>query len=162
MTLITLSRKRKILILKRRKHCKLKVKRALCVIDAGLKTLILQKIAIQKLIFSAVSVNNVDMLAKYVLKNKLPLIFVLSSMSEKIPTKCPTIKFSLNDAEFVGMLDTGCSHSIIKFDSLPQSAKILPCNIQLNDCSTQLQIFGETFLEVKIGDLIFRKKNYCG
>merc|ERR1712030_256768 len=79
-------------------------------------------------------------------------------MSEKIATKCPTIKFSLNDVEFVGMLDTGCSHSIIKFDSLPQSAKILPCNIQLNDCSSQLNIFGETFLKVKLGDLISRKK----
>ena len=79
-------------------------------------------------------------------------------MSEKTATKCPTIKFSLNNTEFVGMLDTGCSHSIIKRNVLPNSAKISPCNMQLNDCSSSLQIFGETVLEVKLGDLVFKKK----
>ena len=79
-------------------------------------------------------------------------------MSEKTATKCPTIKFSLNNTEFVGMLDTGCSNSIIKRNVLPNSAKISPCNMQLNDCSSSLQIFGETVLEVRLGDLVFRKK----
>ena len=94
------------------------------------------------------------MSAKYALKNKQPLIFVLSSLNEKTVTKCPTIKFSLNKREIVGMLDTGCSHSIIKVDALPAYAKLLPCNIQLNDCSTSLNFFGKTVLEVKLGELI--------
>ena len=98
------------------------------------------------------------MSAKYVLKNKLPLIFVLSSMNERTTTKCPTVKFSLNKKEFVGLLDTGCSHSIIKVDALPDFAKLLPCNIQLNDCSSTLKIFGETVLEVKFGELVFKQK----
>ena len=56
------------------------------------------------------------------------------------------------------MLDTGCSHSIIKVDALPAYAKLLPCNIQLNDCSTSLNIFGKTVLEVKLGELVFKQK----
>ena len=79
-------------------------------------------------------------------------------MNERTATKCPTLKFSLNNKEIVGMLDTGCSNSIIKYHMVPKSAKIVPCDIQLNDCSNQLTIFGETVLEVKLGDLVFRKK----
>ena len=78
-------------------------------------------------------------------------------MNERTATKCPTIKFSLNEKEFVGLLDTGCSHSIIKVDALPAYAKLLPCNIQLNDCSTSLNIFGKTVLEIKSGELVFKQ-----